>query len=141
VLPLYVRDNSIIPMGPDIAYIGEKSTDPITLEVWLSSYAECRLYDDDEKARTQEIVACRASKTANQIALSVGASTNTFIAKFNKTSRPKHVTLNGKDIPHLASLEALEKAQLGWHYDPSSVVRAKFSGSASARELLLHFQG
>jgi alpha-D-xyloside xylohydrolase len=139
VLPLYVKENSIIPMGPNIAYIGEKPTNPITLDTWLSSEAECTLYDDDERARTQEIVKCRASKKENQITLNVGASTKTFIARFNKTSRPKHVTLNGKDMPHLNSLQEIEKAELGWYFDPSSVVYAKFSSSESAKELVLRW--
>jgi hypothetical protein len=69
----------------------------------------------------------------------VGASGKTYIAKFNKTSRPKRVSLNGKDLPHLASLENLEKAELGWYFDPSSVVHAKFGQSGNASELVLHW--
>ena len=76
---------------------------------------------------------CQASKKGNQITLNVGASTKTFIAKFNKTSRPKHVSLNGKDMPHVDSLQAIEKAELGWHFDPSSVVYAKFNSSGLQR--------
>jgi hypothetical protein len=68
----------------------------------------------------------------------VGASTKTFIAKFNKTSRPKQVSLNGKDMPHVDSLQALEKSELGWHFDPSSVVYAKFKSLGLAKELTLH---
>ena len=41
----------------------EKSpSNPITLDVWLSSEARCTLYDDDERARTEEIVECQARK-------------------------------------------------------------------------------
>ena len=78
VLPLYVRENSIIPMGPDMAYIGEKPFNPITLDIRLSSDAECTLYDDDERAHTQEIVKCQASRKGNQITLNMGASTKTY---------------------------------------------------------------
>ena len=66
LLPLYVKENSILPMGPEMVYVGQKPFDPITLDIWLSSEAECTLYDDDEKARTQEIVQCRASRKGNQ---------------------------------------------------------------------------
>ena len=139
VLPLYIRENSIIPMGPDIPYISEKLTNPITLDVWLSSVAECTLYDDDERARTEEIVKCHARKTENQIALNVGASAKTYFAKFNKTSRPKQVSLNRKDAPRLDSLEALEKAEFGWYVDPTSIVYAKFNSYGIARELVLRW--
>jgi alpha-D-xyloside xylohydrolase len=137
VLPVFVRDNSIIPMGPEMAYIGEKPFDPITLDIRISYKTECTLYDDDERASTQEIVQCRASKRANQIHLNVGASTKTFIAKFNKTSRPKRVSLNGKDLQHVESLQAIEKAEEGWYFDPSSVVYAKFSSHGTAKDLVL----
>ncbi len=137
VLPVFVRDNSIVPMGPEMAYIGEKPFDPITLDIRISYKTECILYDDDERARTQEIVQCRASKRANQIHLNVGASTKTFIAKFNKTSRPKRVSLNGKDLQHVESLQAIEKAEEGWYFAPSSVVYAKFSSHETAKDLVL----
>jgi alpha-D-xyloside xylohydrolase len=139
VLPVYVRENSIIPMGPEMVFVGEKSFNPITLDVWLSSEAECVLYDDDERAHTEEIVNCQASKKANQIVLKMGASGKTYIAKFNKTSRPKNVSLNGKDVPHLASVQALDGAELGWYFDRSSLVYAKFNLSGKAGDLVLRW--
>lgn len=139
VLPLYVKENSIIPMGPEMVYIGEKPFNPVTLDIRLSSEAECTVYDDDERAHTQEIVKCQARKTANQTALSIGASGKTYIAKFNKTDRPKRVSLNGKDMQHLDPLQALEKAELGWYFDPSSVVYVKFGPTGNASELLLRW--
>ncbi len=140
VLPLYVRDNSIIPMGPDIVYIDEKPFDPVTLDIWLSSEAEFTLYDDNERAHTEEIVKCQARRSAGQIVLSVGPSTKTFIAQFNKTSRPKRIGLHGKDVPQFASQQSLESAQLGWHFDPASVVRVRFGPSETTRELVLRLE-
>ncbi len=137
VLPLYVRENSMIPMGPDMAYIGERPFNPITLDIWLSSEAECAVYDDDERSHTQEIVKCRASKKGARITLKVGASGKTYIAKFNKTGRPKRVSLNGKTMPHRSSQQALKEADPAWYFDPSSVLYAKFSPSGNGAELAL----
>jgi alpha-D-xyloside xylohydrolase len=137
MLPLYVRQDSIIPMGPDLAYVGEKPFNPITLDIRLSSNAECTLYDDDERAHTEEIVKCRARKAGSQISLETSASGKTYMAKFNNTARPKHVRLNGKDLAHLASQQALEKTESGWYFDASSVVFAKFSAPGNGTELVL----
>jgi len=137
-MPLYVRGNSIVPMGPFMNYVGEKPFDPITLDIWLGSQAEFTLFDDDERARTQEIVKCQASRKGNQVTLNVGASPKTFVAKFNKTGRPKNVRVDGKEIPHLGSQQALESAESGWYFDSSSVVYAKFVSAGSAKELVLH---
>jgi alpha-D-xyloside xylohydrolase len=138
VLPLYIRENSIIPMGADMQYVGEKPLNPILLNIWLSSEAKFTLYDDDERAHTEEIVECRASKQGNRITLNVGESGKRFYAKFNKTSRPKQVTLDGKEIPHRGSREALEKAEKGWYFEPFPVVYAKLDPSGNAKELVLH---
>jgi len=138
VLPLYVRANSIIPMGPDIVYLTEKLFNPITLDIWLSSEAECMIYDDNERAHTQETVKCQARKKGSQTTLNVGPSGKTYIAKFRKTSRPKQVAVNGKAIPYVSSTEAFEKADLGWYFDPSSLVCAKFRAPGTGSELVIH---
>ena len=137
VLPLYVRGNSIIPMGPDMAYVGEKPFDPITLDIRLTSEAEFTLFDDDERGRTEEIVRCRASKRPDQIALELSRSTKTYIAKFNGTGSPARVSLNGVDLPRLGSQAALETAETGWYFDPSLVVYAKFRALGAANTLVL----
>jgi alpha-D-xyloside xylohydrolase len=137
VLPLYVRGDSIIPMGPDMAYIGEKPFDPITLDIWLSSEAEFTLYDDDERARTEEIVRCQANKKQGQIVLDVSASRKAYVAKFNRTGSPAKVSLNGTDMPRLSSQAELEKAELGWYFDASLVVYAKFRGLGRTNKLTL----
>ena len=137
VLPLYVRADSIIPMGPDMAYVGEKPFNPITLDIRLTTDAEFTIYDDDERAHTEEIVRFRANKKVGQTVLDVSASTKTYIAKFNGTGNPAGVILNGMDVPRVSSLAALEKADLGWYFDPSLVVYAKFNALGRNNTLLL----
>jgi len=131
VLPLYVRGDSIIPMGPEMSYVGEKSFNPITLDIWLCSEAECTLYDDDE------IVRCRARKTEGKIILDLDASRKTYIAKFNKTGCPTKVVLNGVDVQRLRSYEELERAEWGWYFDPSFTVYIKFDALGSRSRLVL----
>ena len=48
-VPLYVRGGAIIPMGPEMNYVGEKSTDPLTFEVYPDAQGNARtsLYEDD----------------------------------------------------------------------------------------------
>jgi alpha-D-xyloside xylohydrolase len=46
-MPLFVRAGSIIPLGPELQYTGEKSADPITLLIYTGADAEFSLYEDD----------------------------------------------------------------------------------------------
>jgi alpha-glucosidase (family GH31 glycosyl hydrolase) len=138
-IPLYVRDNSIIAMGPEALYVEDRPWSRVTLDIRLSATAECTLYDDDERAHTQEIVKCAARKKGSEITLNVGESRKTFVARFNKTGRPKRARVNGKEIPHLSSQRELNAADVGWYFDSSSVVYARLGAPGEAKELVLRY--
>lgn len=138
-LPLFVKTDSIIPMGPDMAYVGERPFDPITLDIRVSSQAEFTLYDDDERAGTQEIVHCRVMKGAAGISLELSGSRKTYIAKFNGEDNPASVTLDGAVVPRLDSVVELEQAMLGWYFDSSRTVYAKFKLAGEGKKLTLAY--
>ncbi len=48
-VPLFIRGGAIIPMGPEMNYVGEKPADPLTFAVFpdASGRAETSLYEDD----------------------------------------------------------------------------------------------
>ena len=41
-VPLYVRGGAIIPMGPEMNYVGEKATDPLTFEIYPDAQGNAR---------------------------------------------------------------------------------------------------
>jgi alpha-D-xyloside xylohydrolase len=45
-MPLYVRAGSIVPIGPEIQYTGEKPDAPITLYVYTGHDGSFSLYED-----------------------------------------------------------------------------------------------
>jgi alpha-D-xyloside xylohydrolase len=46
-IPIYVKEGSIIPAGPEIEYTSEKATDPITLYVFTGKEVHFELYEDE----------------------------------------------------------------------------------------------
>jgi alpha-D-xyloside xylohydrolase len=46
-IPLFVRAGSIVPMGPDLQYTGEKPADPIELRVYGGADGRFTLYEDE----------------------------------------------------------------------------------------------
>jgi alpha-D-xyloside xylohydrolase len=46
-LPLYVREGTILPVGPEINYTDEKPVDPLTLLVYTGKSCEFALYEDE----------------------------------------------------------------------------------------------
>jgi alpha-D-xyloside xylohydrolase len=46
-MPLFVKEGSIVPAGPEIQYTAEKPADPITLYVFAGKDAHFELYEDE----------------------------------------------------------------------------------------------
>lgn len=46
-MPLFVKEGSIVPFGPEIQYTGEKQADVVTLYVYTGKNAEFTLYEDE----------------------------------------------------------------------------------------------
>ena len=46
-MPLRIRAGSIIPLGPDLQYAGEKATDPTELRVYPGADGSFTLYEDE----------------------------------------------------------------------------------------------
>jgi alpha-D-xyloside xylohydrolase len=46
-IPVHVRSGSILPLGPELAYTGEKPSDPIVLYVYAGADGSFSLYEDD----------------------------------------------------------------------------------------------
>ena len=63
-IPLFVKEGSIIPFGPDLQYVSEKKADPISLFIYTGKDACFHLYEDEginynyEKGLCSDIVIC-----------------------------------------------------------------------------------
>lgn len=47
ILPLYIRAGSIVPLGPEMQYTGEKAADPLELRIYTGADGSFNLYDDE----------------------------------------------------------------------------------------------
>jgi alpha-glucosidase (family GH31 glycosyl hydrolase) len=136
-LPLYVRDDTIVPMAPQLLALDDKAFPSIILDIRLSSKAEFTLYDDDVDSRTREIVAIRAAKEGGRIVLELDASRKHYTARFNGAAAPSTVALNGSGLPRLASRADFEAARTGWYHEPSVGVEAKFDAQGHKSRMVL----
>lgn len=136
-LPLYVRGDSIIIMGPDMAYVGERPFDPIMLDVWLEDEAVCTLFDDSDGE--PHLVECHARRRPNQMMLEVSASRRRYVAKFNHAGQPSTVTLDGTTLPRAGTFAELEQMRFGWFFDTSFTVYAKFAALGGHSLLRLQY--
>jgi alpha-glucosidase len=48
-VPLYVRGGAILPLGPEMNWVGEKPADPLTFQIYPDEHGQASgsLYEDD----------------------------------------------------------------------------------------------
>jgi alpha-D-xyloside xylohydrolase len=110
-MPVFVREGSVIPLGPDLQYTSEKPADPITLWVYTGSDASFVLYEDEGDNYNYEsgaytLIPFTYSEASGT--LTVGARTGEFEGMmqnrtFNvvKVSRERPVKLDFDRAPDL----------------------------------------
>lgn len=137
-VPVFARAGAIIPLQPDMQFIGEKAMDPLTVDIYAGANGDFTLYEDDrlsldyEKgafARTP--IVYREGKESFKVVIGPTEGTykgqlrrRSYILRVHGVASPKAVRLNGR---------ALGKET--WSYDgenmemvvrlPSSSIRAK----------------
>ena len=98
----------MIPMGPEMNYIGERPFNPITLDIYVYKKAEFTLYDD------KETITFKGSRNGQRIMLGISASKKRYILKFNKVNQPAGVTFNARELEYSHTKEELDESEEGW---------------------------
>ncbi|MBK8090290.1 MAG: DUF5110 domain-containing protein [Chitinophagaceae bacterium] len=106
-LPLYIKEGSIIPVGPELQYTSEKSADPITLFVYTGKDASFTLYEDEnlnynyEKGAFSQIVFSYDEGTGT---LTISDRTGSFNGKLK--NRTFKIVWISKEKPGVMNFES-----------------------------------
>jgi alpha-glucosidase len=146
IVPMFVRGGSIIPMGPEMNYIGEKPGDPLTFDVYMDEKgrAATTLYEDDGNSpaykqgafrRTNVRVAqmgriWRINLDAPDGSYQPGA--RELIFNLKTTAPARTITLDGHPLNPLQT----GARGSGWRRDAGSItIRIKDDGKAHEIEI------
>jgi len=119
LIPVFVRAGSIIPYGPAMQYVAEKSCDPITLYVYAGANGEFTLYEDQgttfgyEKGAFSQIPIRWNDKTSM---LTIGERSGDFDGMLRR--RGFHVVLVSKAHP------------AGFPFTPARFRSVEYTGAA-----------
>jgi alpha-glucosidase len=146
IVPMFVRGGAIIPLGPEMNYVGEKPVDPLTFEIYPDDKgrAETSLYEDDGTSPAYKQGAYRSTgvrvSSANRVwNISVNSpqgsyqpGARSFLFNIKTSNAPRSVTLDGHP---LGALPAGAKGN-GWLKNASGVtVRVADDGRAHQIEI------
>ncbi|HEX8136817.1 MAG TPA: TIM-barrel domain-containing protein [Pyrinomonadaceae bacterium] len=113
IVPMYVRGGAIIPMGPEMNYVGEKPTDPVEFQIYPdeAGRAQATLYEDDgaSPAYKQGVfrrttVTVSPSEKGFQINVQAPEGTYNpgqrfFVFTIRSPFTPGRVMMDGKSVP------------------------------------------
>jgi alpha-glucosidase len=124
-VPMFVRAGTIIPMGPEMNYVGEKPADPMTFEIYpdQNAPASTTLYEDDGVSPAYRQGAFRrtrvsVSRSANGFQIEAGAPEGSYDPKprnlvFVVKSMPmgRQVLVDGKPL----TASGANETKSGWY--------------------------
>jgi alpha-glucosidase len=131
IVPMFIRAGAVIPMGPEMNYVHEKTADPITFMIYPNQkgQAETTLYEDDgvSPAYKQGVfrrTSVSVSRSGNGFQIEVGApqgkhdpKPRSFVFVVKSMAAARQVLVDGKP---LASAGANERKS-GWYKDEDGV--------------------
>ena len=125
-LPLFVRRGAVIPMGPDVAWTGERPLDPLTLRAYPGREASvATLYEDDGESAGYETGASattevRVVPASDGVTVTIGAAAGTFEGMPYERNVVVELVLDRAPVRVESNGRALE--QRSWRWEPDARV-------------------
>ncbi len=146
-VPLFVREGSILPMQPEMNYVGEKSADPISFDIYPDSTgsAGTSLYEDDGISpayltgtirRTNVRVSHTGATQQIDLAAPTGTYTPTprsFVFLVKAAAVPAEVLLDGASLPSISP----DAASNGW-YKVANGFAVRIADDSRAHRIEIH---
>jgi hypothetical protein len=128
--PLFVRAGAIIPMQPDMDYVGQRPVEPLTLDIYPGASGTFDLYEDDGEsldyrkgAFATTRIEFRDGDTDQTVVIGAArgryagqAERRTYLVQLNRRLAPTSVTV-GTALAHRITRTSLDGAESGWYYD------------------------
>jgi len=125
-LPLYVRDESLVVLGPERSHVGERPADPLTVEAFVTNEAVFTLRGD------AGAVVLRCGRRGNQVTFEANATPATFVLRLRHGFAATTVLADGRALTRVDPA-GIERTETGWTVDDRTVVV-----NARARRIEIH---
>lgn len=116
VLPIFVRENSLLPLGPIIQHVDEHPADPLTVEAYATDQAAFTVRADEGATDL------RVRRAGTDLEFEASAAPVTYVVRFHGCAGAEGAVADGSPIPRAASEAELAKKLQGWVDGPEIVV-------------------
>ena len=159
LLPIFVKEGSIIPMQPEMQYVGEKPVDEITLDVYPTledGDFHFVMYEDDGETQDYQNGAYTTTRydanvkyagDSRTVTLDIGDRTGSYtdiderdymVQLHDGYMNNAKATLDGKALTKYDSKEALDAAASGFYMDSATrLLYVKVADTAKAATIVI----
>ncbi len=109
-IPLYLREESLLPLGPERAHVGERPADPLTVEAFVTGKAEFTLRSDTGS------LALRCHREGGRVSFEASEAAATYALRLHGCARPRMVRADGTPLASVGR-EPLETVAAGWIWE------------------------
>ncbi|HIE08248.1 MAG TPA: DUF5110 domain-containing protein, partial [Armatimonadetes bacterium] len=131
-MPLYAREGTILPLAPDVDFVGQKPLDPLTILYFAGRDGAFDLYEDDGESLGYKRGECSwtpivARERKGRLVITVGPTRGHYRGQLERRRHiirvvgrpaPVKVLVGGHLLPEV-SLNGLGRVEVGWAFDPS----------------------
>lgn len=149
-LPLFIRAGAIIPKMPDMNFIGEKTMDPLIVDVYPDKTSSFTLYEDDgitfnyekgDYCETEFQATARKNKVLINIAErkmpgKFSPPARHFLFRIHNVNEPMKVIKNGKVLSRKTSEAELGESTDCW-YSSDSLTLLKFNDTGKVIKVII----
>jgi alpha-D-xyloside xylohydrolase len=122
-LPLYLRENSLLVLGPVRSHVAERAADPLTVEAFVTTEATFALRTDAGP------VDLRCRRDGRRLTFEASRASATLVLRLHDVEPPAAAVADGEPLPRVEH-DRLEGVDRGWTVDGRTTVL-----KARAREL------
>jgi alpha-glucosidase len=146
IVPVFVRAGAIIPMGPEMDYVGQRRTDPLTFDIYPdeAGRAATTLYEDDGLTPAYRTGAFRrtpitVSRAGRGLQVDLGNPEGSYepgkrniVLLVKSLSTARQVSVDGKIVARVGETTR----QAGW-YATGGAVAVRFVDDGKAHRVLI----
>jgi alpha-D-xyloside xylohydrolase len=114
-LPLYVRDESLVVLGPERSHVGERPADPLTVEAFVTNEAVFTLRGD------AGAVVLRCGRRGDEVTFEASSTPATFVLRMRHSFAAATVLADGRVLTRVDPA-GIERTETGWTVDDRSVI-------------------
>ncbi len=108
IIPIFVRENSLLPLAPEMSFVGERKEDPLTVEVYL-------LHEATFTVQTEEgVIHLQARRQGNEVVFEASTAAFTFLVRLHGCINATAAEANGTPLPEFPDEQSLSGTPTGW---------------------------